>query len=258
MPSTNEPVHVVENRRYWNDYAPQWVGAGERAWGAASPYWGCWQTPESVVRMLPETMAGMAAVELGCGTAYGSAWMARRGARVLGVDVSSEQLATARRLASMHQVDIELMECNAEAVPWPDAGFDFALSEYGAATWCKPEAWVAEANRLLAPGGRLVFLGAHPLTALCSPADGTPVDTRLHRDFFGMRCLDWRQVAVEPGGIEFVRSHSEWLRLFRQLGFVVEDHLELQAPAGAADRFSVPGCWARRFPAEQVWKLRKS
>jgi len=35
--------------------------------GADDPYWGCWQ--------LPESMAGMDAIELGCGTGYVSGWL---------------------------------------------------------------------------------------------------------------------------------------------------------------------------------------
>ena len=48
---------------------------------------------------------------------------------------------------------------NAEATPFPDASFDFAISEYGAAIWCDPYKWIPEAARLLRPGGRLHFLG---------------------------------------------------------------------------------------------------
>ena len=57
-------------------------------------------------------------------------------------------------------------------MPLPDASFDFALSEYGASLWCEPEAWIAEAARLLRPGGRLVFLTNSPLLMLCTPHDG--------------------------------------------------------------------------------------
>ncbi|WP_216843803.1 methyltransferase domain-containing protein [Phytoactinopolyspora alkaliphila] len=44
--------------------------------------------------MLPPTLQGKDVIELGCGTAYVSAWMARRGARPVGLDNSAEQLAT--------------------------------------------------------------------------------------------------------------------------------------------------------------------
>jgi len=75
------PAHVRENRAYWDGCADDWVEAGEQAWRTTEPVWGCWQLPESDLQLLPERMDGMDAIELGCGTGYVSAWMARRGAR---------------------------------------------------------------------------------------------------------------------------------------------------------------------------------
>ena len=253
------PEHAAENARYWDGMADDWVESGQRSWAASAPTWGNWAAPESEVAMLPDDMAGLRAIELGCGTGYVSAWMARRGAEVVGIDVSARQLATARRLQDEHGLDrITFVEGSAESVPEPDQSFDFAISEYGAAIWCDPEIWIAEAARLLRPGGRLHFLGNHPLAMVCSPLDGSPVDTRLHRDWFGMHHFDWRHVELDPGGIEFNLGTAAWMRLFREHGFTVEDHLELGARRDDEDRYMVPGAWATRFPAEQVWKLRRT
>ncbi|GAA5180131.1 hypothetical protein GCM10023322_11730 [Rugosimonospora acidiphila] len=41
----------------------------------------------------------------------------------------------------------------AEAVPYEDDAFGFAISEYGAALWCDPYLWIPEAARILVPGG---------------------------------------------------------------------------------------------------------
>jgi SAM-dependent methyltransferase len=251
------PEHVAVNRRLWNAHAPEWVEAGERNW-AGEVRWGIWGIPEAQVGVLPADMSGMRAVELGCGTGYGSAWMARRGARVVGVDISSEQLATARRLDAQHGLGIDWVEASAEAVPRPAGSFDFALSEYGAAVWCDPYRWIPEARRLLRPGGRLVLLTNSVWTTLCSPPDGTlPVTRRLERSYFGLHRLDWRQAVDEPGGIEFSLPIGEWFRLFRQTGFVVEDFAELQAPPTATGTaFGITAEWARSFPSEMVWKAR--
>ena len=258
LPEHELPEHVAENRRYWDAMADEWVAAGERSWAASEPAWGNWQLPDAEVRMLPDDMSGMRAIELGCGTAYISAWMARRGATVVGIDNSAAQLATARRLATEHGVELTLHHGNAETVPEPDGSFDFAISEYGAAIWCDPYVWLPEAARLLRPGGRLTFLGNHPLAMVCVPADGSPTGYRLERDYFGLHRLDWTVVDIDPGGIEFNLPISEWFRLFRDTGFEVDDYLELRPPEGAADKYVVPGDWARRYPAEQVWKLTRT
>jgi SAM-dependent methyltransferase len=253
------PEHVRVNRRYWDDRADQWVAAGERNWAAAEPSWGVWGLPEDQLRLLPADMTGLRAIELGCGTAYVSAWMARRGAAVTGIDSSERQLATARRLAREHGVALTLLHGNAEAVPLPAASFDFAISEYGAAIWCDPYRWIPEAHRLLAPGGELVFLGNSALASLCSPQDGSlPLSERLECDYFGMHRFDWTAAAEDPGGIEFNLPIGEWFRLLRATGFEDLDFLELRAPApGPELRHYVTADWGYRFPAEQVWKVRR-
>jgi hypothetical protein len=77
------------------------------------------------------------------------------------------------------------------------------------------------------------------------------------RTYFELYRLDWRHVPIDPGGIEFNLPISGWFRLFRDTGFEVLDYLELRAPEGCADRFNMPAAWARRWPAEHVWKLRR-
>lgn len=252
-------VYLAVNRDYWDEEAEDFVERGERLWATTEPEWGIWDIPDREVALLPEDMAGMDAIELGCGTGYVSAWMAGRGAEVVGIDISPRQLATARRLATEHGIDLELIEGNAEKVPYTDGSFDFAISEYGAALWCDPHVWVAEAYRLLRPGGELVFLSNHTLVTLCSPVDGTlPLTERLERDYFSIYRSDWRDAVDEPGGIEFHLPISGWFRLFRETGFEVLDFLEIQAPHGGTEvNFFVTADWARKYPSEQVWRLRK-
>jgi len=250
--------HVIENRRYWNEGAADWVAGGERLW-AAEPTWGQWGVPEADLGLLPASMHGLEAIELGCGTGYVSAWMWRRGARVVGLDVSENQLDTARRLAEEHGAPIEFIHADAESVPLADGSFDFAISEFGAALWCEPRAWLAEAHRLLRPGGRLVFLSSTPLVALCSAEDGSfPVGRELVRPYFGMYRLDWTDVDIEPGGVEFVPTVAEWFRVFADTGFTVDDYLEVQAPADADGvPFVVAAEWAKAWPSEHIWKLSR-
>ena len=120
---------------------------------------------------------GLDVVELGCGTAYVSAWLARRGARPVGVDVTPAQLATARRCQEEFGLAFPLVEASAEDVPLPSESFDLAVSEYGASIWCDPHRWLPEAYRLLRPGGRLWFLRNSTLSILCAPdEEGPPGD----------------------------------------------------------------------------------
>ncbi|MBF9034167.1 methyltransferase domain-containing protein [Rhodobacterales bacterium HKCCE2091] len=250
--------HLAINRDIWNADAVNWVASAEDRWRQETPVWGNWNTPEAGLDMLPADMTGMDAIELGCGTGYVSGWMARRGARVTAIDISAEQLATARRIAAEHGAGITFIEGNAEATGLPDAAFDFAISEYGASIWCPPRAWLREARRLLRPGGRLVFLGNHPMSLVCSPLDGSPCDRTLHRPYRGMWGADWTGVTYEPTGICFNLTVSGWMEVFAETGFAVEGYHELYAPEGEeGTRGAVPADWARDYPVEQVWHLRR-
>ncbi len=249
--------HLARNRAAWNDRAADFVAHGEKAWTAAEPYWGIWEVPEVELGLLPPDLEGVDAVELGCGTAYVSAWLARRGARPVGIDLSSGQLVTARRLQREHGLAFPLIEGNAEELPFPDASFDLAVSEYGACLWADPYRWVPEAARVLRPGGRLVFLTNGAILMLCVAADDAeslPGD-RLVRDYFGMHRFEW-PAAPE---VEFHLTHGDWLRLLRANGLDVEDLLELRPPADATTLFPdiVDLAWARRWPCEEAWKARK-
>lgn len=246
--------HAAANRNAWNRWASEYVAAGERNWASDDPSWGIWQIPERELRILPD-VSGLDVIEFGCGTAYWSAWLARRGARVVGIDSSERQLETARRLQREHGLEFPLIHGSAEAVPVADSSFELAFSEYGASLWCDPELWIAEAARLLRPGGRLLFLTSSPLLVLCSPDEGPAVD-RLVRAQFGMRRLEW------PGedGIEFHLPHGELISLLSRHQLVVEQLRELQAPEGAS-----PGQWdfvtlewARRWPSEEIWRAVKA
>src|SRR5262245_58705901 len=89
------PEHVRRNRVYWDACAGEYIGPGERTWARHEPTWGIWRVPDSELHVLPEDLAGKDVIELGCGTAYVSAWLARRGAHVVGIDTSAAQLGTA-------------------------------------------------------------------------------------------------------------------------------------------------------------------
>ena len=254
---TELPDYVLKNQGHWDAQADQWVAPEERAW-VAEPSWGIWSVPESELRLLPDDMTGMRTVELGCGTGYVSAWIAKRGASVIGIDSSERQLATARRLAAEHGVDLELIHGNAEEIPFPDGLFDYAISEYGVAIWADPYKWLPEAHRVLRQGGRLVFLGNHPLVVLTQRRDSdAPVGTELLYPYFGMHRIDWREEDGDEG-TEFHLTISDWVRLFNTVGFEIVDYHELQSPTpGKEVHFYASADWAHAYPTEQIWVLRK-
>ena len=246
--------HVVRNRAAWDVMAADYVDAGRRGWLSEEPSWGIWHVPESDLRLLPD-VNGLDTIELGCGTAYVSAWLARRGARPVGIDNSPRQLDTARALQRENGVDFPLLLGNAESVPLPDESFDLAVSEYGAALWCDPYRWIPEAARLLRPGGRLIFYTNGTVLVLCERDDeDVPVGAELHRDYFGLHRTEWS----DNHTVEFHLGYGDWIRLLRGCGFEVENLVEVRPPSGATARFPyVDVSWARRWPSEEAWIARK-
>jgi SAM-dependent methyltransferase len=249
------PEHAQKNRAAWDEWASDYVETGHRNWSSDEPDWGIWGVPEAELRMLPEDMTGMDAIELGCGTAYVSSWMARRGANVTGIDNSEAQLATARRFQQEFDIEFPLLHGNAEEVPFPDASFDFTISEYGASIWCDPYKWIPEAWRLLRPGGRLVFLVNATLLVLCMPEeDDVPATDKLLRPQFGLHKLAW-----PDNSVNFYLPHGKTIELLRDTGFEVQELIEVQPPEGSETRYKLaPIEWARQWPTEDVWKARKN
>ena len=254
--SPQEPDYVRVNRDHWTKANADYTdGRAEHAWNEPEISWGVWDTPERELQILPD-VRGRDVIELGCGTAYVASWLKRRGARrVVGVDITPAQLATARRMNERTALGIELIEANAEAIPLPGGSFDLAISEYGASIWCDPYKWIPEAARLLRAGGELVFLRNSTLSMLCMPDEGK-VTTSLQRPQRGMNRLEW---PGEPE-IEFHVGPGELIQILRDSGFEVLRLVELFAREGSTDRSYygyVTAEWAKRWPSEEMWRARK-
>jgi SAM-dependent methyltransferase len=253
--SSSDPDYVARNIEEWTRSNERYTDAAAfAAWTAPEMHWGAFRWPEADIGVIGE-VAGLDVCELGCGTAYFSAWLARRGARPVGVDVTPAQLATARRLMGETGIEFPLVEANAENVPLPDASFDLVLSEHGASTWCDPLRWIPEAARLLRPGGRLVFMHATPLITMCWPQVGPPTPALL-RSYFELHRLEWEGDI----GVAFQLAHGEWIAVLRDSGLAVERLVELQAPEGAVEHEYYDGFgpeWSRQWPPEEIWAARK-
>ena len=242
------------NRQVWSVVNEQFTDAqADDRWAAPEIVWGIYDRPESELGVIGE-VAGLDVVELGCGTAYFSAWLARAGARPVGVDLSAEQLRSALRCQERFGLRFGLVQADATSVPLAPGRFDLALSEYGASLWCDPRRWIAEAARLLRPGGRLVFLTSSPLVTMCVPDDEGMATAVLQRGQDEIDVISW-----DGGGVEYHPGHGALLAILRENGFVVEELHELTAPAGAGrhEYYEIADPeWGRRWPVEDLWVAR--
>lgn len=248
--------HQHFNRAAWTNQAKDYVEDAETKWRSPDPVWGIWQWPNADVPLLPASLAGKRCLEIGCGTAYVSSWMASREGECFAVDPTSRQLATANRLRSESANAVHLVESFGETLPFPDNAFDFAISEYGASLWADPYQWVPEVARVLRSNGQLVFMTCHVISQLCCPdEDSSRNKTRLLRPYLGLYRLAW----TDPPTVEFQLPHGKWIELLTENGFVVESLLEIGAPENGLSRYDWADAeWAQSWPTEEVWFARKA
>lgn len=257
MSSSDSPDSVAGNIADWTRTNAEYTDPGAaQAWAGDDITWGVFAVPEEHLGSPLGDVNGLDVVDLGCGTAYFSAKLAKHGARPVGVDPTPAQLATARRMQAETGIEFPIVEAAAERVPLPDASFDLAFSEYGASLWADPQLWIPEAARLLRPRGRLVFLTNSVLSYLCFPDDPGHADEWLHRPQAGMYVMKW------PGeeGTEYHLAHGDWIDLLHATGFEVERLVEVYAPADATDHGyyeTVTVEWARKWPCEDLWVARR-
>ena len=254
--SSGLPDSITRNVEQWTkNNVERLDGHAAYAWAQDDLTWGVFGIREETLGSPLGDVRGLDVVELGCGTAYFSARLAKRGARPVGVDPTPAQLATARRLQAETGITFPLVDAPGERVPLPDASFDLAFSEYGASLWAHPRLWIPEAARLLRPGGRLVFLTNSTIAFLCTPDVGE-VGEQLRRPQTDMYRVEW----PDEVGVEYHLSHSEWIELLDRSGFQVERLIDVYAGPDSKrhDFYGYVGPeWARKWPVEEIWTARR-
>jgi ubiquinone/menaquinone biosynthesis C-methylase UbiE len=247
---------VRTNLRHWESHSDDYQATNEpqlNRWDRLG--WGTWDVAEDEIRALGE-VDGVRALELGCGAAQFGLKVAMRGALVTGIDFSASQLRHARTNREETGVAMPLVRGSAEELPFADASFDLVFCDHGATSFTDPHRTIPEAARVLRAGGLLVFDMATPIIWLCFGEDDRPAGRELRTAYFGMgrtpsQDPEWRTV-------EWQLTYGDWIRLFRSSGFVVEDLIELRPADGATTTYDYVSLdWARDFPGEHIWKVRR-
>ena len=251
--ATAVPRHIRVNRASWNRTADEYQREHARQLNRFDrPSWGVWEIPESKLEVLGD-VRGKDVLEYGCGGGQWSIALSLRGARPVGLDLSINQLGHARRLMDRAEASFPLVNANAERTPFADESFDVVFCDHGAMTFADPQLAVPEVARVLRRDGLFAFNMASPLIWLCWGNGEEPPGPELVRDYFGMRRGTWVDT------MEFQLPYGAWIRLFRDHDFEVLDLVELRPPSRPRTTYPdfAPVAWARRWPGENIWKLRK-
>jgi len=154
---------AAANRGWWDAEADDYLDEHGEFLGDAEFVWGPEGWTEAEVDLL-ETGPAHTVLEVGAGAAQCSRWLAREiGCRVVATDLSCGMLRNGRTLNDRSGTDVPLLQCDALALPFPDATFDRVFTAYGAVPFVADSgALMVEMARVLRPGGRLVFSTSHP------------------------------------------------------------------------------------------------
>jgi ubiquinone/menaquinone biosynthesis C-methylase UbiE len=184
----------VEAGRYWDANADAWTRLARAGYDVYRDHL---NTP-AFFATLPD-VAGLSGLDIGCGEGHNTRLLADRGARVTAVDISERFIAHARRAEADDPRGIDYHVASAVDLPFAGAAFDFATGLMSFMDVPETDLVLAEAYRVLRPGGFLQF-------SICHPCYDTP-HRRLLRD------ADGRTYAVEVGGYFRGRDGevAEWL-----------------------------------------------
>jgi SAM-dependent methyltransferase len=138
---------------------------------------------------------GMRVADIGCGVGTVTTDLANLvgpTGRVVGIDVSSDQLVQARdRLVGTHGDQVDLVEARADNTTLPDASFDLVYCRFLLLHLVEPYAALREMHRLLRPGGILVCEDGDLTSAGSEPPSALGLFAELFGRLGPIRRLDY-------------------------------------------------------------------
>lgn len=248
---------VAANIAWWDADADSYHAVHGEFLGVADFRWCPESLREEDVRFLgaADELTGRDVLEIGCGSAPCSRWLAAQGARPVGLDLSTGMLAHARAGNAASGIDVPLVRANAERLPFADDSFDLACSAFGAVPFvASVEAVFTEVARVLRPGGRWVFAVTHPIRWIF-PDDPGPHGLTVSGSYFDR--TPYLEVDDEGQAtyVEHHRTLGDYVRALAAAGLALVDLVEPEWPDGHARNW---GQWSplrgKLFPGTAIFR----
>jgi len=228
---------VRANRRWWDGASDWYQSEHGKLLGDDRFLWGPEGLYEQDARLLGP-VAGRRVLEVGCGAAQCSRWLAKQGADVVGFDLSARQLEHARRIDdAAGTAPLRLVQADATVIPFADGTFDLACSAFGAVPFVADSAAVMrEVARVLRPGGRWVFAVPHPFR-WCLPDDPGEGGLRVRDSYFDRRPYVEQDEDGIATYVEHHRTLGDRVRELTAAGLVLVDLVEPEYPEQLGDEW---------------------
>lgn len=228
------------NRQWWTAAAPAYLSEHGDDLGMTDFLWCPEGLRESEARLLGEVQ-GRRILEVGCGSAPCTRWLASQGASPVGLDLSEGMLAQALDHGHRSGTVVALVQGEATALPFADESFDLACSAFGGLPFVASAATaLVEVARILRPGGRFVFSVTHPFHWVF-PDDADPARLRVTGSYFDRRPYVELDHLGQPMYVEHHRTVGDWVRRLVAAGLVLDDVIE---PEWQPGREVIWGYWS--------------
>ncbi|TVT53800.1 class I SAM-dependent methyltransferase [Amycolatopsis rhizosphaerae] len=248
---------TAANLAWWDADADEYQATHGQFLGDADFVWCPEGLREDDAALLGD-VRGLRVVEIGCGQAACSRWLARSGAHPVAVDLSWGMLAHAREGNARTGPVVPLVQATAEELPLATGSMDAACSAFGAIPFvASVEAVFHELHRVLRPGARWVFSVTHPMRWIF-PDDPGPNGLTATQPYFDR--TPYTEVDAEGRAtyVEYHRTVGDYVRALTKTGFLLEDLVEPEWPEGHT---RVWGQWSplrgKLFPGTAIFSTRR-
>jgi SAM-dependent methyltransferase len=228
------------NRGWWDAAAPAYLAEHGDDLGDVDFLWCPEGLREADAHLLGE-VSGRRVLEIGCGSAPCARWLRRAGADVVALDLSAGMLARAAELGRSTGVAVPLLQADAGALPLAGGSVDVVCSAFGGLPFVADvEGALAEAARVLRPGGRFVASVNHPFRWPL-PDSPEPADLRIVSSYFDRRPYVETDGAGRTVYVEHHRTVGDWVRAVVGAGLVLDDLVEPEWTPGRTQQW---GQWS--------------
>lgn len=252
--------HPIDMRAAWNRTSAHYQSLHEIP--TTSAHYGPWAPDEQQLRLLGD-VSGQRILELGCGGGQCSIAFARAGARVVGLDLSDDQIAYAEALAVRLAADehpalgerVHFQQGDAaDLSPFEDASFDIVFSAYALHYVAAIDRCLAGVNRVLVPGGRLVFSLDHPFRDVFWDQEEGEESLVPARSYWTRGPNEWQFSETGQWMRSYQRTVGDWVDLLHGAGLRVERIVEPEPVLVAEEDVA----WADNYgPSELELELVK-